>query len=134
MAANRRRDTAPERRVRQLLHGAGLRYRVDLPVRLAEVGLIRPDIAFTRARIAVFIDGCFWHGCPQHKGRPKTNAQYWNPKIDGNAARDRRQTAALEAAGWQVLRFWEHDDPGQVVRSIVSVYRDRATNTNSQGR
>jgi len=123
MRANRRRDTEPERRVRELLHASGLRYRVDLPVRVPGARLIRPDIAFTRIRLAVFIDGCFWHGCPEHKGRPKANAHYWGPKIDGNIERDKRQTRALTAAGWSVLRFWEHESPPEVARRIGDRYR-----------
>lgn len=125
MRANRRRDTAPEWRIRRLLHARGLRYRVDLPIRLAGVRLIRPDIAFTRVRLAVFIDGCFWHGCPDHKGRPKTNVHYWGPKITGNAERDQRQTDALVDAGWTVLRFWEHESPEAVVAEIRRVYETR---------
>lgn len=135
MRANRRRDTGPEKRIRQLLHAQGLRYRVDLPLRPGGQGLIRPDIAFTRARLAVFIDGCFWHGCPEHKGRPKTNVHYWEPKIEGNAARDQQQTAALQRAGWKVLRFWEHEDPELVTQAISVTYqrqlfttRGRSTN------
>lgn len=126
MRANRRRDTAPERRVRVLLHASGFRYRVDFPIRVDDGRPVRPDIAFTRARIAVFIDGCFWHGCPDHKGRPRTNAHYWGPKIEGNAERDRRQTRALAAAGWTVLRFWEHEAPEAVVNEIARVYDQRS--------
>lgn len=126
MRANRRRDTEPERRVRRLIHAAGLRYRVDLPVKLASTQLVRPDIAFTRARLAIFIDGCFWHGCPEHKGSPKTNAHYWTPKIAGNVDRDQRQTLALVQAGWTVLRFWEHEHPDMVAKEICCAYRSRA--------
>jgi DNA mismatch endonuclease (patch repair protein) len=96
--------------VRSLLHRAGHRFRADLPIRLDGRRPIRPDIVFTRRRVAVFIDGCFWHGCPDHGQRPGVkNAYYWNPKISGNGARDREHTTALEAAGWTVLRFWEHE-------------------------
>jgi DNA mismatch endonuclease (patch repair protein) len=125
MRANRRKDTGPERQVRGLLHARGLRYRVDLPIKLGSPRPIRPDIVFTRARLAIFIDGCFWHGCPDHKGRPRTNAHYWGPKLDGNAARDRQQTDALNEAGWLVLRFWEHEDPLTVARAIVTAYQQR---------
>jgi DNA mismatch endonuclease (patch repair protein) len=123
MRANRRKDTGPERQVRKLLHARGLRYRVDLPVKLGSSRPIRPDIVFTRVRLAIFIDGCFWHGCPDHKGRPRTNAHYWGPKLDGNTARDRQQTDALTEAGWQVLRFWEHEDPRAVAHAIVDAYQ-----------
>src|SRR5690242_18827700 len=100
MRGNRRRNTQPEWRIRRELHARGLRYRVDHAVRVPGIRLTRPDIVFTRLRLAVFVDGCFWHGCPKHKGRPRTNADYWGPKISGNAERDRLQTSALEAAGW----------------------------------
>lgn len=117
MVANRRRDTQPEMRVRRLLHAAGLRYRVDVaPVR----GLrSRADIVFTRRRIAVFIDGCFWHGCPTHAVAPKTNADYWGPKIARNRARDAEVSKRLMESGWQVLRFWEHEPPEDVARVIM---------------
>lgn len=131
MRANRRRDTKPERLVRAALHAQGFRYRVDYPVRLAGVRLIRPDIAFTRIRLAVFIDGCFWHGCPDHKGEPKTNTSYWGPKLEGNRARDQLQTDALRAAGWTVLRFWEHEAADsvadQVARKAQELSRSKPT-------
>ena len=100
MQANRRRDTGPELRVRSLLHGAGLRYRVDIAPLHALRN--RADIVFTRAQVAVFIDGCYWHGCPEHYNRPRINADYWAPKIAGNRARDARVDSALRAAGWKV--------------------------------
>lgn len=127
MRANRRRDTKPERQVRTLLHGLGLRFRVDLPIKPGPARAVRPDIVFTRVKLAVFIDGCFWHGCPVH-GRRETieNAHYWRPKIAGNIERDARHRALLEDAGWVVLRFWEHDDPMDVARRVAGAYADRA--------
>lgn len=125
MRANIRRDTTPELSVRRLLHAAGLRYRVDhapLPSQRRR----RADIVFTRRRIAVFIDGCFWHGCPEHFVPPKANADYWGPKIARNRERDSETTAALEHEGWTVLRFWEHEDPREVALSIADAVR-RAT-------
>ena len=107
MAAIRRRDTKPEVKLRSALHRLGYRFRKDHPIRV-EGKLIRPDIAFTKRRVAVFIDGCFWHSCPEHGRQPSVNGKYWSPKLAGNVARDRRQTAALQSAGWRVLRFWEH--------------------------
>ena len=119
MAAIRRRDTAFERKVRSLLYAAGLRYRVDYPIRVEWPRPIRPDIVFTRQRVAVFCDGCFWHGCPEHGRRPNIqNGSYWTPKITGNVERDRAHTAALEAAGWTVLRFWEHEQPDAIAAEI----------------
>lgn len=121
MQANRRRDTEPELRVRRIIHRRGLRYRVDFrPV----PGIrSRADIVFTRARIAVYIDGCFWHGCPLHSVSPKTNASYWGPKIEGNVTRDRVTSAGLREAGWRVLRFWEHEDPHDVAAQIEAEVR-----------
>jgi len=112
MRANRSRDTGPERAVRSILHSRGYRYRTHYkPV----AGLRRSaDIAFTRYKLAIFIDGCFWHRCPRHFIAPKTNAAYWGPKIDGNVARDRRTDRALRSAGWTVMRFWEHEAPGEI--------------------
>ncbi|MFD7336517.1 very short patch repair endonuclease [Streptomyces violascens] len=110
------RDTAPELAVRKLLHAAGLRYRVNVPV----PGMPRRtiDIAFGRAKIAVFMDGCFWHGCPQHATQPKANAEWWRAKLGKNMARDRETTEHLTAAGWTVLRFWEHESPASVAHAI----------------
>src|SRR6267143_5444760 len=103
MARIRGRDTAPEVRLRQALWRAGLRFR------LKRSGLaIRPDLVFGSVPgIAVFIDGCFWHGCPDHYAPPRSAIEFWSKKLAGNVDRDRRQTLALEAEGWRVLRFWE---------------------------
>lgn len=121
MLGNRRRDTAPELAVRRALHAAGLRYRVDFP--LAFDRRRRADVVFTRQKVAVFIDGCFWHGCPDHSTTPKRNTDYWGPKLARNAARDLDTTARLTDEGWTVLRFWEHEDPAAVAASIVAAVR-----------
>lgn len=107
MAAIHRADTEPELLLRRALHAHGLRYRKDYPIR-AEGRLIRPDIAFTRWKLAVFLDGCFWHGCPEHGRPPKSNTDYWSRKLASNAARDRLQTQILERSGWRVIRLWTH--------------------------
>lgn len=120
MAAIRRRDTKPEVALRSALHRVGYRFRKDHPIRI-DGRLIRPDISFTRPKVAVFIDGCFWHCCPEHGRRPSVNGDYWSPKLEGNVRRDRQQTAALRSAGWIVLRFWEHEDRGAVVSDITHV-------------
>ncbi|MBW9120767.1 very short patch repair endonuclease [Microbacterium trichothecenolyticum] len=120
MVSNRRRDTKPEMRVRRILHAAGLRYRVD--ARPIAASRSRADIVFTRRRIAVFIDGCFWHRCPIHGTAPKANAAYWGPKLDRNVERDSDVTAALTAADWIVLRFWEHEDPTAVAQRIIACW------------
>lgn len=117
MQANRSRDTKPELNVRRALHRLGLRYRVAIA---PEPGLRRrADIVFPRARVAVFIDGCFWHGCPEH-GRSvfNHNAEYWPAKIAANIARDADTNARLEQAGWHVLRYWEHESVEDIVAEI----------------
>jgi DNA mismatch endonuclease (patch repair protein) len=124
MGVVKQRDNAPEMAVRRLLHSAGLRYRVAWPVPGQRRRTI--DIAFTRARLAVFIDGCFWHGCPLHATSPKANAAWWAEKIATNQARDADVIAQLEDMGWTVLRFWEHEPPGDVVARIVVALEDTA--------
>lgn len=109
MSAQRRRDTAPELALRRELHRRGRRYRVD---RAPLPGMRRrADLVFPRARVAVFVDGCFWHRCPRHATSPKNNAAWWATKLDGNVARDRDTDDRLAAAGWTVVRIWEHEDP-----------------------
>jgi len=117
MAAIRRSDTKREVALRSALHRRGYRFRKDFPIRLGGK-LIRPDIAFTRRKVAIFLDGCFWHRCPKHGRQPTVNGGYWSPKLDRNARRDRQQTAALESAGWLVLRFWEHEQLEAVITRI----------------
>jgi DNA mismatch endonuclease (patch repair protein) len=119
MQGNRKRDTGPERALRSALFARGLRYRVDHPIRAAEgVRPIRADVVFTAAKLAVFVDGCFWHGCPEHGTRPTRNSHYWDAKLQRNVERDRRYDALLEDAGWTVLRFWEHEDPEMAAAQI----------------
>lgn len=108
MQANSRADTKPERQLRSELHQRGLRFRKNL--RVAVGGRkVRPDVVFTGSRVAVFVDGCFWHRCPVHGRWPKQNVVYWTEKFRRNTARDRADTAALRSAGWKVLRVWEHE-------------------------
>lgn len=103
MSRIRGRDTKPEMLLRKKLFSEGLRYRTH------HREAMRADIAFPRARVAVFIDGCFWHGCPLHYRKPKTNRDYWIPKIRANIERDRETTKRLEGEGWIVIRLWEHE-------------------------
>lgn len=119
MRGNRRVDTAPEIAVRRALHRAGHRFRKDFSITAGNVR-VRPDVVFTRARLAVFIDGCFWHGCPTHGNQPKANAEYWRLKLRRNAERDARVNAALIADGWGVIRVWEHEDPLAVERKVAA--------------
>lgn len=107
MQGNRGRDTRPELRLRRALHARGLRYRVDHPP--LEGLRRRADVVFTRWRVAVFVDGCFWHGCPQHGTSPRANDDYWRAKIAGNVERDRDTDRQLADAGWWVVRVWEHE-------------------------
>jgi len=119
MAAIKRRDTKPEAALRSALHRVGYRFRKDFAIRL-EGRLVRPDIAFTRHKLAVFVDGCFWHCCPEHGRKPGQNTDYWSPKLAGNVARDRRQTELLEADGWTVLRIWEHEPVGSAMNRVIN--------------
>jgi DNA mismatch endonuclease, patch repair protein len=119
MRANRRKDTKPELALRRALHGQGYRYRKDYRLDLAGGTRVRPDIAFTARKVAVFVDGCFWHGCPQHGSRPAVNVWYWEPKLRRNTERDRLADAALAAAGWAVVRVWEHEPLEAAVASVV---------------
>jgi DNA mismatch endonuclease, patch repair protein len=120
-----RRDTAAEVAIRRELHRRGYRYRVDLSP--SPSLRTRADIVFTRWRVAVFIDGCFWHGCPLHWTAPKANAAWWKEKIETNIARDRRADAALEAEGWLVVRIWEHEKVPIGVDRIEKALNDRRT-------
>ena len=117
MRANLKRDTRPETTIRSILHRRGYRFRKDALLRLGEVRT-RPDVLFSRQRVAVYIDGCFWHRCPEHGVRPRVNQPYWGPKLDGNVERDRRTDNALREAGWTVLRLWEHTPVDAAVRLI----------------
>ncbi|REJ05126.1 very short patch repair endonuclease [Microbacterium bovistercoris] len=117
MQANRRRDTGPELALRSALHAAGYRYRCDFRIDLPG-GRVRPDIVFTRRKLAVFVDGCFWHSCPLHGSQPRVNQSYWSPKLARNAERDRTNTRLLEESGWTVIRIWEHVPVGEALASV----------------
>jgi len=122
---NRRRDTKPELSLRRVLHARGLRFRVDYRIRAEEI-VVRPDIVFTRPRVAVFVDGCFWHGCPQHGNIPTHNQLYWVPKLERNRVRDGVVTTALTRSGWTVIRAWEHEPATGVAARILELLRDRS--------
>lgn len=116
MKSTRRRDTPAELALRSGLHRLGLRFRVDHPP--LPGSRRRADIVFSRARVAVFVDGCFWHGCPGHGTRPKQNAEWWANKLEQNRRRDADANRELTEAGWLVLRFWEHDDATAAVTRV----------------
>lgn len=123
MSANRRRDTGPELALRSELHRRGLRFRVDYPLLLRR----RADLAFVGVQVAVFVDGCFWHGCPVHGTAAKANAAFWSAKIARNRARDSDTTRRLEGAGWHVVRVWEHEAVLTAATRIEDVVRARRT-------
>jgi DNA mismatch endonuclease (patch repair protein) len=119
MVSVRQRDTAPEVALRSALHRLGLRFRLQLrPVE----GLRRSaDVVFTRLRLAVYVDGCFWHGCPLHGTMAKANASFWQQKIEDNRHRDADTDRRLAEAGWTVVRVWEHEDPDTAARRIAAI-------------
>lgn len=121
MKANRSTDTGPEIALRSALHRRGLRFRKHAsPV--ADVRC-RADIVFPTAQVAVFVDGCFWHGCALHSTQPKSNAAFWRQKIGANIARDRRNDDELREAGWTVVRIWEHEDVSDAAQRIDTLVR-----------
>ena len=124
MSRMRRRDTQPELKLRRALHRRGLRYLVDV----APTGMNkrrRVDVLLRGARMAVFVDGCFWHSCPEHVHFPKKNGQWWQRKLEGVVRRDRDADAELTAAGWLVVRVWEHEDPDTAADEILRLARHR---------
>jgi DNA mismatch endonuclease, patch repair protein len=125
MRANRRRDTSQEMALRSALHRRGWRFGVDRPIRLTG-GTYRPDISFARLKLVVYCDGCFWHSCPIHGTRPKANSEYWDEKLAENVRRDRRTTAALTAAGWKVIRIWEHEPLANAVAVVEEALSEQA--------
>jgi DNA mismatch endonuclease (patch repair protein) len=131
MRANRGRDTKPELALRRAVHRRGLRYRVNarpLP------GLRRTaDLVFTRARVAVFLDGCFWHGCPVHHTVAATNAAFWADKVADNRRRDHDTDRRLTDAGWVALRVWEHEDPVDAAARVVAVVNSRRDRQDDTG-
>jgi DNA mismatch endonuclease, patch repair protein len=122
MQATRQRDTPCEIDLRSALRKLGLRYRVDWQLPGTRR---RADVAFPRLRVAVMVDGCFWHACPVHATWPKKNALWWREKILANQKRDRDTDSQLEAQGWKVLRFWEHERSSNAARKVLAVVTTR---------
>ena len=122
MKRQRQRDTAPELALRSLLHRHGLRFRVNY--RLPHLRR-SADLVFPSERVAVFVDGCFWHGCPEHATWPKENADWWRAKIEGNRRRDEDTDRRLVDAGWQVVRVWEHEEPETAATRVSALVRAR---------
>lgn len=119
----RQRDTACELRLRRSLHRLGLRYRVGT----APLPSLRrrADVVFAKAKVAVFMDGCFWHGCDEHRTVPSNNREWWQAKLAANQERDRDTDERLHAAGWLVVRVWEHDPPELAAQRIAQLVRER---------
>ncbi len=131
MSRIRGSDTGPELLVRKALTAQGLRYRVN-----HRCEGIKVDIAFPGMKLAVFVDGCFWHGCPAHGVAPRTNREFWAEKIAGNKRRDRKQGRTLRAAGWKVLRFWEHEAesaPQRIATKVRDVLEARGSRPKEEG-
>jgi DNA mismatch endonuclease (patch repair protein) len=122
MQATRRRDTPGELALRRALFSLGLRYRIEVTLPGTRR---RADIVFSRAKLAVFVDGCFWHGCPVHGTWPKTNADWWRAKIEANRRRDRDTDRRLKREGWTVLRFWEHLDPTEAAGRVADKLKEK---------
>lgn len=136
MQAQRSRDTAPELELRRAVHSLGMRYRVD---RAPLKGFRRrADLVFGPVKLAVFVDGCFWHACPEHGNWPQKNQVWWRAKLEHNRQRDRATDERLREAGWTVLRVWEHEDAAEAAARISSVVsqlrsRRRAANAEANG-
>lgn len=126
MAAIRRTNTKPEVRLRQALHASGLRFRKDMALKVGDVRA-RPDVVFTKKKVAVFVDGCFWHCCPEHGRLPTRNTTYWLPKLQRNVDRDARQNQALRESGWTVLRVWEHVPLSDATALVCAAVLDERT-------
>ncbi|HAF20244.1 MAG TPA: very short patch repair endonuclease [Chloroflexi bacterium] len=123
MSANRKKNTSPERRLRSALHRLGLRYRIHAkPIQGSNMSA---DVVFRPSRVAVFLDGCFWHGCETHGTWPAVNREYWRAKISGNVLRDRRVDDLLAQAGWNSIRVWEHESSTAAANRIFETVRLR---------
>lgn len=126
----RQKNTSAERAVRQELHARGLRYRIHVPI------ITKPrrvaDIVFSGPRIAIFIDGCFWHGCPRHATWPKQNVEFWRSKIIANQKRDKDTDSRLRADGWKVIRVWAHESPAEIGEMVAKEVRKRTKTPKSR--
>jgi DNA mismatch endonuclease (patch repair protein) len=131
MRANRKTDSRPEANLRRALHARGLRYRKNLSVPTG-VGSVKPDIVFPGPKVAVFVDGCFWHSCPTHGNTPSTNRDYWEPKLRRNQERDEMVTDSLTTAGWMVVRVWEHESITSAATVVETAVRSRTARSPSR--
>lgn len=126
MARVRQKGTRAELKLRKALHAQGLRYRLHVQL-LAKPRRVA-DIVFPATKIAVFVDGCFWHGCPEHASWPKSNADFWRQKIETNRSRDADTDQRLQALGWESVRIWEHEDANYAASRIAELVRARRKN------
>jgi DNA mismatch endonuclease (patch repair protein) len=124
MQAIRRTNTKPEIVLRSALHRDGYRFRKDLSI-YTSARRVKPDIVFTARKVAIFVDGCFWHCCPVHGRQPTVNSGYWSPKLQRNVERDRLADAALREDGWSVVRIWEHESLDEAVRMVKQAVERR---------
>ncbi len=122
MRANRKTGSKPEVRLRSALHRRGLRFRKNQLLRFDGLR-VRPDITFPARKVAIFVDGCFWHRCPNHGVSPRANSGYWQTKLDGNVERDRAVTDALQALDWTIVRVWEHTEIGEATAQVVAALK-----------
>jgi len=123
MRANRSKDTRPEVQLRSALHRRGLRFRKSYLIRTADLK-VRADVAFPSLKLAVFLDGCFWHSCPSHGVNPSVNAPYWRAKLQRNSQRDAHVNGSLAEAGWSVIRVWEHEDSAEASKRLADIVRE----------
>jgi DNA mismatch endonuclease (patch repair protein) len=120
MKGNRKVGSKPETQLRSVLHRLGYRFRKNFAINADELR-VKPDVVFTKKRLAVFVDGCFWHRCPIHGTEPRVNQGYWGPKLARNVARDQRVNAALTSDGWTVIRIWEHEAVDEAAERIEAL-------------
>jgi DNA mismatch endonuclease (patch repair protein) len=132
MQSNQKKNTKPELVLRQALHALGLRYRIHTTP--GQTSRCIADVVFPTERVAIFVDGCFWHGCTLHTSPPRTNAEYWGQKIRGNRERDLQTDRVLAEGGWLSIRVWEHEDPAAAAGSIVKLVTQRRATTRSTPR
>ena len=126
MARVRQKGTRCEIELRKALHAKGLRYRLQVPLLTKPRRVV--DIVFPSARLAVFVDGCFWHGCPEHASWPKNNADFWREKIETNRSRDVDTDQRLAALGWETVRVWEHEEATEAANRIAELVNARRKN------
>jgi len=130
MKGQRQAGTKPELAIRQILHARGMRYRVDAPLPIPGLRR-RADLLFAGPKVAVFVDGCYWHACPLHGTSPKANAEWWSAKLTANVERDRDTDRRMTELGWTVVRIWEHEDPESASMRVAEQIRGHILGSSS---